>query len=262
MTRALIGHTGFVGGTVLRQAPFDAVFNSRNIEDIAGRHYELLVCAGAPGQKWLANKHPASDRGAIDRLIRALARARANFVILLSTVDVFPSPADVDEDTPILAERQQPYGRQRLELERFVADHFPALVARLPGLFGRGLRKNFVYDFLHNNHVGAVHSRSVYQLYDMDKLWDDLLAARAAGLELVHFATEPLSVEEVAREAFGHKFTQEPAGVVPARYDFRSRHAAIFGGADGYLYSRAQILDGLCRFVRSERARLDAVRAA
>jgi nucleoside-diphosphate-sugar epimerase len=255
MARALIGHTGFVGGTLQRQAPFDAVYNSRNVEDMAGRHFELLVCAGAPGQKWLANKHPATDRIAIERIIRALARTRADAVILLSTVDVFPSPVQVDEVTPIQPDEQQPYGRHRLELERFVADHFPSLVARLPGLFGPGLRKNIVYDFLNDNQVGAVHARSVYQFYDMNRVWADIQTARAAGLGLVHFATEPVSVAEVAREAFGREFRQEPAGVAPARYDFRTRHAACFGGSGGYLYSRHQVLAGLRAFVRAERGR-------
>jgi nucleoside-diphosphate-sugar epimerase len=262
MARGLIGHTGFVGGTVLRQAPFDATYNSANIEDIAGRHFELLVCAGAPGQKWLANKDPDTDRNAIDRLTRALARVRADLVILLSTVDVFPTPVLVDEATPIRREDQQPYGRHRLDLERFVADHFPAVVVRLPGLFGQGLRKNIVYDFLHNSQVGAVHARSAFQFYDMDRLWSDVLTARAAGLTLVHFATEPVSIADVAREAFGRPFDQEPAGSAPARYDFRTRHADCFGGSGGYLYTRGQVMDGLRAFVRAERCRSAAAQAA
>jgi nucleoside-diphosphate-sugar epimerase len=262
MARALIGHTGFVGGTLLRQVPFDALYNSRNVEDLGGWEFELLVCAGAPGQKWLANKYPTTDRAAIDRLIRALARVRADFVILLSTVDVFPSPIEVDEDTPIRAADQQPYGRHRLVLEHFVADHFPALIVRLPGLFGPGLRKNIVYDFLHDNQVGAVHARSVYQFYDMAGVWSDLQSAYLAGLRLVHFATEPVSVAEVAREAFGRVFRQEPAGVQPARYDFRTRHAAVFGGTGGYLYDRAEVLDLLRHFVRAERAHFAARPAA
>lgn len=262
MSCALIGYTGFVGGTVSRQASFDALFNSANIESIAGREFDLVVCAGAPGQKWLANKDPITDRSAIDRLCWSLGSVRAKFVVLLSTVDVFPTPVDVDEDSRIDVSRQQPYGRNRLELERFIVARFPSLVVRMPGLFGEGLRKNIVYDFLHDNAVAAVNARSVFQFYDMANLWADVGTARAAGLSLVHFATEPVSVADVVTEAFGRTFDQIPAGSEPARYDFRSRHAGLFGGPGGYLYSRAGVLDGLKRFVATERGRFNLRKAA
>jgi len=262
MSCALIGFTGFVGGTVLRQSSFDALFNSRNIESIAGREFDLVVCAGAPGQKWLANKDPVADRSAIDRLCWSLGSVRANLVVLLSTVDVFPTPVDVDEASPIDVSRQQPYGRNRLELERFIADRYPSLIVRLPGLFGEGLRKNIVYDLLHDNAVAAVNARSVFQFYDMARLWTDVTRARAAGLSLVHFATEPVSVADVAAKAFGRAFDQEPPGSAPARYDFRTRHAGLLGGRRGYLYSRTDVLDGLTTFVAAERQRLMVRQAA
>ena len=61
MNSALIGYTGFVGGNLLRQFAFTDLYNSTNIETIAGRAYDLIVCAGAPGVMWKANKEPALD---------------------------------------------------------------------------------------------------------------------------------------------------------------------------------------------------------
>ncbi|MEO6876905.1 MAG: pyridine nucleotide transhydrogenase, partial [Gemmatimonadaceae bacterium] len=58
---ALIGHTGFVGSNLLRQHGFEATFNSANIEQIAGRSFDLVVCCGAPAEKWKANAHPERD---------------------------------------------------------------------------------------------------------------------------------------------------------------------------------------------------------
>lgn len=43
---ALIGHTGFVGSNLREQHEFDVFFNSRNIEEIKGGEFDLLVCAG------------------------------------------------------------------------------------------------------------------------------------------------------------------------------------------------------------------------
>mgnify|MGYP002224763577 CR=1 FL=1 len=39
------------------------------------------------------------------------------------------------------------YGRNRLQLERWVREDYPnALIVRLPALYGIGLKKNFLFD--------------------------------------------------------------------------------------------------------------------
>ena len=254
MTRpsALVGYTGFVGGNLLRQRPFDVLFNSKNIGSLPERPYSLVVCAGAPAEKWKANADPAADRASLARLSGALAAADAERVVLISTVDVYPAPREVDESSPIEEEHAQPYGRHRRELERFVTERFPTLVVRLPALFGTGLKKNVVFDLLHGNNVHLIHADAVFQYYPLDRLWDDIRVAMDAGLTLVNFATEPVSVADVAREAFGIEFDNRPAGT-PARYDVRSRHAGHFGGRGPYLLSRDEIFARLRTFVRSVR---------
>lgn len=254
MPDALIGHTGFVGGNLARQHRFDAFFNSRNIEELAGQRFDLLVCSGMPAAKWLANREPDKDRAALDRLLRSLTRARAERAVVISTVDVYPQPVEVDEDTPIDPAAQHPYGRHRLMLEEAAAAHFPrVLVVRLPALFGQGLRKNAVYDLLHDNEVHKIHADGSFQFYGLDHLWADIGKASEAGLQRVNFATEPVTIREVAREAFGMEFDNRPA-TPPARYDFRSRYAHLLGGQDGYLCGRDQVLEELRQFVARERA--------
>jgi hypothetical protein len=97
MTSALIGHTGFVGSTLLKQSHFDDLFRSTTVGDICGRSYDLIACAGAPAQKWIANRDPAGDRAAIEGLISRLARVGCDRFILISTVDVFSDPVGVDD---------------------------------------------------------------------------------------------------------------------------------------------------------------------
>ena len=74
MSRALIGHTGFVGGNLRAQTDFTDFYNSKNIDSIAGRSFELVVCAGAPAAKWIANREPEQDRAALQRLMGPLGR--------------------------------------------------------------------------------------------------------------------------------------------------------------------------------------------
>jgi hypothetical protein len=248
MASALIGHTGFVGSNLARQRGFDEYYHSANIEQIAGSTFDLVVCSGAPAAKWKANQDPDGDRRCLDRLWASLARVEAAKVVLISTIDVFARPVGADEDADVDERHATPYGRHRYELERRVAGQFDTLVIRLPGLFGAGLKKNVIHDFLHAYELYKIDSRAVYQFYALSHLWPDVEVALRDQLRLVHFATEPVTVATVAQEAFGIEFTNE---VVPrpAFYDFRSKHSLLFGGSGGYLYRKGQVMQDLRVFV-------------
>jgi nucleoside-diphosphate-sugar epimerase len=257
MPDALIGHTGFVGGILERAHPFEGTYNSANIESIRGASYDLVVCAGAPAEKWRANQDPEADLANLSRLMRCLEEVEADHLVLVSTVDVYPMPRGVDEDTPIDSEGGTPYGRHRLMLERLCAGLFDSTVVRLPALFGPGLKKNAIFDLINDNRVHLINPGSTFQFYNLSNLWADIGRIREAGLRLVNIATEPLSMRDVAREAFGLDF-ENPAAPPPAHYDFRSLHAERLGGRDGYLYDRGQVMADLADFVRVERGRRDA----
>ena len=249
---ALIGHTGFVGGNLLRQRPFDALFNSTNIEAIAGRSFDLVVCSGARAEKWRANADPERDQDDIERLTRALARVEARKLVLISTVDVFLDPVGVDEDSPAPTTGLQAYGRNRRRLEQIVAGRFDALVVRLPALYGPGLKKNALYDLLHNNAVDKIDARGSFQFYDVNRLWRDIRLALDNELSLVHLPTEPATVGEIARASFGVEFANE-LDTPPARYDIRTRFASLFGGQDTYVERKAEVLSGIAAWVELER---------
>jgi len=251
MRRALIGHTGFVGGNLLRQTTFDKLYRSRNVDELRGECFDLVVCAGAPAVKWKANAEPEADLANLRRLTDALGEASAAHVVLISTVDVYAEPVGVDEDTPIDPSAATSYGRHRRMLEAFVEARFACTVLRLPGLFGPGLKKNVVYDFLHANRLEAIAPDAVFQFYDLARLWHDVERVRAAGLRLVNLATEPTSVRRVAREAFGMEFENPDAPGGAARYDMRTRHDRLLGGERGYLYDAATVLADMRAFVEA-----------
>ncbi len=253
---AVIGSTGFVGGNLMSQVgPADG-YNSKNIEDIAGREYDLLFCAGARAEMWRINQDPEPDRANNRRLMDNLAQAKASHLVLISTVGVYPSPiVGVDEDTVIDEAKLPPYGVHHLELERFCQDNFPqTTIVRLPGLFGAGIKKNIVYDLLHHNNLDQIHADSVYQFYYLANLWADIQTVMDKGLKLVNFATPPVSVAEVAEAAFGIKFDNHPGGKAPAFFDFRTKYSEALGGRDGYMISKAAELAQLKEFVGGEQA--------
>lgn len=252
---ALIGSTGFVGGNLHRQGDFTDLYNSANIHEIRGREYDLIVCAGARAEKWKINLDPESDVAAIASLTGHLSAAEAARLVLISTVDVYPSPVDVDESSPIDRRRLSAYGAHRLDLEQWAAANFDTTVLRLPGLFGPGLKKNVIFDFLNDNNLDRIDAADVFQFYDVRCLWADLERILELGAPVVNLATEPVSVAEVALECFGMHFSSRPASKTAIRYDYRSRYANELDGRDGYLYDQGAVLKGIADFVSHERTR-------
>lgn len=254
MPDALIGCTGFVGGNLARQTRFDDLFHSRNIAGIRGRRYDTVVCAGVRAEKWKANADPAADRAGIRGLLDHLAHVTAKKLVLVSTVDVYPIPAGVDEDSPVDADAASAYGRHRYELEQELAERFDTTVVRLPGLFGPGLKKNVIFDLLNDNLVDRINPAGVFQYYNLARIAADVRTAVRHKLPVVNLATEPVETGELAREVFGRELPSRRG--LAARYDFRSKHADLFGGADGYLAGRDEVLRELKAFAAAYPARL------
>ena len=121
MSSALIGYTGFVGGNLISQTRFDDLYNSSNIENIQGKYYGLIVVAGAPAVKWKANKEPQQDLENLSRLMGCLDKAAAGFVILISTVDVYPTAVEIDEDAAALVDQMGEHAKT----SRWRAMHAP-----------------------------------------------------------------------------------------------------------------------------------------
>jgi len=253
VARALIGYSGFVGGNLHNQAEFDDLYNSKNIEAIAGKSYDLVVSAGGPAVRWQANQEPEKDRQILKRLMDSLGQVRTRKLVLISTIDVYPRPIEVDEDDPTELSELSPYGRHRRQVEIFVDGRFDASIVRLPNLFGPGLKKNVVYDLLNDKLIDQIHSDAIYQYYNLKHLWRDVQITLENELRVVNFSTEPMSVREMAQEAFGLDFENRPSPSAP-RYDFRSKFAELYGGSDGYLYDKSQVVSELKHFVEETMA--------
>lgn len=252
MHNALVGYTGFVGSTLMKQTTFEYLYRSSNIAEIEGNSFDTVVCAGAPAQKWIANSNPQADLEKIELLIEHLRSVRCTTFVLISTSDVFKEPFGVDEDTEVEEAGLHAYGLHRRLLEKFVISHFPKhLIVRLPGLVGPGLRKNIVFDLLNDNNLASIDSRGVFQFYPMVNLWSDIQSSLQAGLELVHLTAEPINVAEVAAKGFNRPFSMI-LDKEPAAYDMGSVHASALGGNGAYQYSKRETLQAIRSYAQSE----------
>ena len=93
-------------------------------------------------------------------------------------------------------------------------------------------------------------SRSVYQFYNLGRLWSDIQIALDKGIKLWHPATEPVSAGEVFKHLTGTDFVNELKGT-PANYDYRTIYAKEFGGTDKYICGKKQVLDEIKGFIQN-----------
>ena len=147
--RCLVGKTGFVGSNLWASGAFDCGYHSKDIEQAYGLQPDLLVYAGVRAEKYLANCDAALDWQQVSTALDNIRAIAPQKLVLISTVDVYPDPQNVDEDAVIDIDVLQPYGRNRRRLEEDVQQLYPqALIVRLPALYGKNLKKNFIYDMM------------------------------------------------------------------------------------------------------------------
>ena len=300
--KALVGYTGFVGSNIYAEGDFDAVYNSKNIQEAYGTEPDLLIYSGLRAEKYLANNAPEKDMELIYQAEENITKIAPKKLVLISTIDVFKNPLGVDENSGIDTENLHAYGLNRYRLELWVREKYPdALIIRLPGLFGKNIKKNFIYDYinlipfmlkaekfeelsskdpelkkfyhLQDNGFYKVEvddadreglkdrfrklgfsalnftdSRSVYQFYNLGRLWNDIQTALREDIKLWHPATEPVSAAEIYKYLSGEEFVNELGGT-PANYDYKTVYAEIFGGKNGYICDKGQILSEIKEFV-------------
>ncbi len=118
--------------------------------------------------------------------------------------------------------------------------------------------KKKVYEYFSANAFNAISftdSRSVYQFYNLGRLWSDIQIALENNLRLLNITAEPISVAELYKVLSGKDFKNELAKP-PYNYDIKSIHAELFGGTCGYLISKEAEFVDLKQYVEEEKRRI------
>ena len=204
MADALIGYTGFVGSNLLKARHYDHLYNSKDIHKIYGMSFDTIVCAGARAEKWKANQNPREDAENIERLLDKLYTIQVEHFVLISTIDVYDAPVGVDESSDIDTEAQSPYGYNRYWLEQECRTLFGSnlTILRLPALFGPGLKKNALYDLMHNNQTDKIAPNAQYQWYPVGLLNYDIRYTIRLRPSLFNIASEPIFMSEIRNRFF------------------------------------------------------------
>lgn len=316
----LVGYTGFVGSNLAAVHAFDGQFNTKNIKESYGGNPDLLVYSGVPAEMFLANQNPAADRALMDTAIDNIRKINPKKLVLISTIAVYKDPDNVDEDAAIEETELTAYGANRRYLERWVQENIEDhLIVRLPGLYGKNLKKNFLYDFIHYippmlnaakfeelagiesarcgtgqirahyirqdngfykcdvaqdlsgeakriqkdlkavfqqvgfSALNFTDSRGLYQYYNLANLWADIEKALANGIRLLNLAVEPVTAAEVYEYLTGETFVNELPKNVP-HFNYKTKYDALWGGKDGYIRTKAEVLADVKKFVEEQMA--------
>lgn len=195
MTRALFGYTGFVGSNLLQFFKFDYFFNSSNILESQNMFFDEIFFCAIPAVKWLANKHPEQDAETINNIKQILKTVKTNKFVLISTIDVYDDPNSMQTETydcDIFLNHA--YGRNRYIFEEFVKTSYTNYnIIRLPAIFGKGLKKNIIYDLIHNNNINQISPNTSFQWYDLNWLGNDIATILKHDIKCCNLFTEPLA---------------------------------------------------------------------
>ncbi|KAG2377566.1 hypothetical protein C9374_009082 [Naegleria lovaniensis] len=270
MKSALLGYTGFVGSNIhaKSESTFQDVYNSKNLKELKGKEYDLIVSAACPAKKWIANKEPEQDLQAINDIISCLDGVKCQTFVLISTIDVYPVLSDKDEDFDCSTLDNHAYGKNRLYLEKWVASKFENhVILRLPALFGPNLAKNYIYDLMHDNNLNQINPNTSFQWYNVERLYDDIQTVlkynkqhQGSEIRVVNMFPQPLHTSAFVKALFSEKADKlkNPMNenVIDFSYNLKTKHAKLFGSdVDGYIDNASNVLNQIVNYVNNEKSK-------
>ena len=181
----ILGGKGFIGSAFVRfcekeEIDYDCI-DLDNYEAFRGRDCDILINVAGNSKKYLSNERPVEDfRFSLEALLSSFFDFSFSKYIYLSSIDVYADhedPAFNREDSAIDIGKISHYGFHKYLGEKIV-EHYLSdwLIIRLGGVLGSGLKKNPVFDLIHDVPL-RVDEKSEYQY-----LLTDYLAELVFGL--------------------------------------------------------------------------------
>ncbi len=155
----ILGGEGFVGSAYVRL--FERLglthraVTRANYAELAKAPCAVFINANGNSRKFLADREPSAEfEASVVSVQRSLQDFRFERYVFLSSGDVYPTqadPADTLEGQAIDVRRLSRYGLHKHLAEQLVRSVHPgALVMRMGGFVGPGLKKNPIFDLAHD----------------------------------------------------------------------------------------------------------------
>lgn len=240
----LIGYTGFIGSNLKKQFKTKSNYNSKNISKIINEDFHILICAGTSSKRWQANKSPKADLKAIIKLINSLKVIKVTKFILISTIEVYGNNNDKDELSKTNKKNNTDYGLNRLYLEDFVKKNFNSLIIRLPIVYGKNLKKNFIFDLINKKNLDQLNYNDVVQIYNVDNLIKDINYCLRKKIKEFNVWSEPIRLGYIAKNIFNIKISKKKMPrIMKMKSNFKKK----------YHYSKNYLEKELHKFIKENK---------
>ena len=98
-------------------------------------------------------------------------------------------------------------------------------------------------------------SRNAYQFFNLTQLWEIIEKCFNYSINKINIVSEPISIKELYRYLKGEEFNNEIGNQV-LRYDLKTKYDTLFGGNDGYIYSKQFLLNDIKEYIKKEKNKL------
>lgn len=250
MSTAIVGYSGFVGSNLLQFYKFDHFYNSSNFNEATNKEFDTVFFCGVPAVKWYANKNPDEDFETLKGIQHILTTIKVKKIIIISTIDVYEYiDSQQNEDYNCNFINNHAYGRNRYLFEIFIKQTFDNYhIIRLPALFGRGLKKNIIYDLIHNNQIENIEKNTIFQWYDLNWLKTDIDMIIHNNISICNLFTEPLETIEILN------LFDYPLDVYKTQsnmiYNLKTKYSNTFkSNCNGYIRDKTTVLHSIQQYL-------------
>lgn len=242
-----------IGSFLSTKIKFDKCFNSSNISEISNYDFNTVVCCGVRGVKWRAIQNPEEDLLEIKKLVHSLRSLHSKRLILFSTIEVIPKNIYISEErifSDIEDESNNAYGKNRSFLEKEVSqimeeNNIELILIRLPILFGEGITRNFIFDFINDEKI-ILNENSRFSFCAMEDIVGVILPLLENSLsskrKIINLFSESLSGLEV------YNILSKYSGNVEINSISHLREYPLVEKSD---LKREKIIEGLNLFIES-----------
>lgn len=262
MSNAIVGYTGFVGSNLLQFYKFDFFYNSKNFIEAKNKTFNKLFFCGIPAVKWKANKNPEEDYEIIENIKLILNTINVNKIILISTIDIYEKvDQELNEDYIINFNENHTYGKNRFLFEEYIKNNFNNYyIIRLPALFGKGLKKNIIYDLINNNNIEQIPYNSEFQWYYLDWLKKDIEIVLSNNIKICNFFTEPIDTKyiiklfnKIYKKDYEFKIEHLGLNTKKINYNTCSKYSKLFNYNDKYIRNNNEVLEAIEEYLCFEK---------
>ena len=117
-------------------------------------------------------------------------------------------------------------------------------------LFGKGLKKNILYDLLNNQYLNNINRASILQWYSVKNIWKDIVKIINNDIRTINLVSEPLSLDALLKKHFNNNIYKKNEKLA-IKTNIKSVHNINSKEKAGYYISKNEILEEMGVFIEN-----------